>query len=121
MANRKKAEPEARPERRRALRSPLLVLEVKGKHYNTIFVGQTGNISEGGLFLNAKRPLQVGDSFPVEFILPDNKTKISCTCEVVWTKRYGPGSEASGVGIRFVDLDDRKKKVIGDWVRRSRA
>ena len=107
-------------EERKSVRSPLLVLEVRGRHYNKIFIGYTENVSKDGLFLSAHQPLKAGDQFPVEFVLPDNTTKVTCTCEVVWTKRFrSPSLNSTGVGVRFVDLDDSKKKVIDRWVTRT--
>ncbi len=109
-------------EKRGDLRSPLVVLEVKWKHYNKVFIAHASNISMGGLLLSADRPVQVGERFPIEFVLPDEKTKVSCAAEVVWTKRHGPeGSASEGVGVRFVDIDDKKMKAIEQWIKRQEA
>ena len=107
-------------EKRQYLRNPLFVLEVKWKHYNKVFLGRAENISTGGLFLSSKRSPRVGERFPMEFILPDRKTKVGCTGEVVWTRQYtseGAGSE--GVGVRFLDLDDKKMKAVEQWIRKQ--
>lgn len=107
-------------EERKSVRSPLLVLEVRGRHYNKIFIGYTENMSKDGFFLSANQPLKAGDQFPVEFVLPDNTTKVRCTCEVVWTKKFkSRGVNSTGVGVRFVDLDESKRRVIDSWVIRS--
>jgi len=109
-----------RVEERRSVRSPLLVLEVRGRHYNKIFIGYTENMSKDGFFLSAHQPLKAGDQFPVEFVLPDNTTTVSCTCEVVWTKKFKSRSvNSTGVGVRFLDLDESKKRVIDGWVTRT--
>jgi uncharacterized protein (TIGR02266 family) len=107
-------------EKRRDLRAPLVVLEVKWKKYDKVFIAQAQNISASGLLLASDRDLEVGERFPIEFILPDRKTRVDCTGEVVWIKRYGsqqPGSQ--GVGVRFVDLDEKKMKAITEWIRRQ--
>lgn len=107
-------------EKRRSLRIPLFILEVKWRQYNKVFIGQMQNISIGGLFMSTEHSVQSGERFPIEFVLPDNKTKVSCTGEVTWTRLYaseGAGSE--GIGIRFLDLDDRKMKAIGQWIRKQ--
>jgi len=107
---------------RKSVRSPLLVLEVKGKYYNKIFIGYTKNISQDGFFLSSQQTLKAGDQFPVEFVLPDNTTKVGCTCEVVWTKEFkSQTGNSTGVGVRFVDLDEYKKRVIDDWVLRAES
>jgi len=110
----------AEGERRKGRRAPLMVLEVKGKHFEKVFVGYAENVSPGGLFLSAAQPMKVGDRFPVEFVLPDNVTTIRCLCEVVWKRRYdSKGTVTEGMGIRFVDLDQTKRKAITDWVKRE--
>lgn len=99
-------------------RQPFLVIEIKGSHSNKIFLAYAENVSQGGLFLSGKPPLKIGDRFPIEFVLPDNKTTVRCMSEVVWKKKYDqPGlSSAEGIGIKFVDMEPAQKKVIGDWI-----
>ncbi len=110
----------ARMDERKSVRSPLLVLEVKGKHYNKIFIGYAKNISKDGLFLDARQSLKPGDQFPVEFVLPDGATKITCICEVVWTKQYSRASGGSrGMGVRFVKMAPSQKRIIEEWVLRT--
>lgn len=74
----------------------------------------------GGLFISTDRSLRIGDQFPVEFILPDQKTKISCTGEVTWTRtKSSQGSTEEGVGMRFMDLSGKTKKAIGEWIKKQ--
>lgn len=116
----KKTTQEAGIERRIVRRSPFIVLEVKWKHYDKIFIGYAENIGAGGLFLPSSQPMKVGDRFPVEFVLPDNETMVRCTCEVVWKKRYDTlGLVSEGMGIKFVDLDQSKRKAIATWVQKQ--
>jgi len=106
-------------DRRYWLPSPLLVLEVKGKGYDRIFLGYAENLSLGGLMMSTPKRLKPGDQFPVEFVLPDRKTTVSCTCEVVWKRDGQPGSPPTGVGLRFVGVGPAAKKVLDQWVRRE--
>lgn len=97
-----------------------MVLEIKGKYYDKIFVGYAENISHSGLFFSAANPPAVGAMFPVEFVLPDNRTKVQCTCRVVWQHRYTTtGRPSVGVGVEFVDLDHTKRTLIDQWVKRK--
>lgn len=106
--------------RRAHERAPFLVIEFKGEHSNKVFLAQTENISQGGLFFSSSQSLKIGDRFPIEFVLPDNKTVVSCTSEVVWKKNYDQSGLASeGIGIRFLDLDPDQKKILGDWIDRE--
>ncbi len=103
--------------RRESTRVPFIVLEVKGKYSNKVFLAYAENISQGGLFLSSAQTLKIGDRFPIEFILPDNKTKVRCTCEVTWKKKYDHnGIISEGVGVRFIDLPASQKKIISGWI-----
>ena len=74
------------PNRRALPRKPVMVLEVKGQQYDKIFLAYAEDLGLGGLRLASSPTLKVGDHFPVEFILPDQITKINCTGEVVWRR-----------------------------------
>lgn len=97
-----------------------MVLEVKGKRSNKVFLAYAENISRGGLFLSSSQSLKIGDRFPIEFVLPDEKTKIRSTCEVVWKKRYdNMGLVSEGMGVRFVGIDASQKKIIDHWIEKG--
>jgi len=111
------SEQKTKVNRRQSPRIPFIVLEVKGKYSNKVFLAYAENISPGGLFLSSSQTLKVGDRFPIEFVLPDNKTKVRCTCEVAWKKKYDTnGIISEGVGVRFVDLASVQKKIISGWI-----
>jgi Tfp pilus assembly protein PilZ len=99
--------------RRGDARAPIVVLEVKGKAFDKIFVAHADNLGIGGLRLSSNH-LKVGDRFPIEFVLPDMETKIECFGEVVWKKEMGASS--NGVGVRFVDLSSKAKGAIEKWI-----
>lgn len=101
------------------LPSPLLVLEVRGKGYDRFFIGYAENLSLGGLMLSTPKQLKPGDQFPVEFVLPDRKTAVSCHCEVVWRRGGREGAPPGGVGLRFVGMGPAARKVLDLWIRRE--
>ena len=116
----KAVRPPPGPERRQNERSPMMVLEIKGKHYDKIFIGYAENISRSGLCFSAANPPAVGTTFPVELVLPDNRTMVQCTCRVVWQRRVETtGRPSVGVGVEFVDLDQAKRQLIDQWVKRN--
>lgn len=107
-------------EKRKTLRNPLFVLEVKWKHYDEVFLANTENISVGGLFMLTDRAVQVGEQFPIKFILPDHITKVNCTGKVVWTRRdSSEGTESEGIGVRFLDLATKEMKAIEQWLQKQ--
>jgi hypothetical protein len=108
-------------ERRKYLRSPLVILEVKWKQYDRIFMGKAEDLGTGGMKLSTDETLQVGTRFPIEFVLPGDRTAIRCTGEVVWRKIYvdqGEGSEDAG--IRFTDLEPKQMRTIERWLAQQK-
>lgn len=100
-------------ERRQSQRIPLVIMEVKGKQGNRVFLAYANDISRGGLSLTTDNNLKVGDRIPIEMMLPDNKTKVSCTGEVVWKREImKDGIISQGVGLRFLELEEKKKQAI---------
>jgi uncharacterized protein (TIGR02266 family) len=100
-------------ERRQSQRIPLVVMEVKGRQANRLFLAYANDISEGGLSLTTENNLKVGDRIPIEMMLPDNKTRVSCTGEVVWKREImKDGIISQGVGLRFIELEEGKKRAI---------
>ena len=100
--------------RRDSARHPVMVLEVKGKTFDKVFVAYADNIGLGGLRMASSQSLKVGDRFPIEFVMPDAVTSVACSCEVAWKKEIGYNRD--GIGIRFVDLSSKAKTVIGKWI-----
>ena len=105
--------------RRYWLPSPLLVLEVRGKDYDRVFIGYAENLSLGGLMLSTPKQLKPGDRFPVQFVLPDRTATVSCTCEVVWKRGSHSGAPSKGVGLRFVGIGQEARKFLDQWIRRE--
>ncbi|MHB8481414.1 MAG: PilZ domain-containing protein [Nitrospiria bacterium] len=107
----------AMAERRQSQRIPLVIMEVRGKQSDRVFLAYANDISEGGLSLTTENRLKVGDRFPIEMVLPDNKTVITCTGEVVWKKEITKGGIISqGVGVRFHHMEEGKKKAINKLI-----
>ncbi|MBI3605939.1 MAG: PilZ domain-containing protein [Nitrospirae bacterium] len=104
-------------DRRQYHRAPVMIMEVQGKQSDRVFLAYANDISEGGLSLTTENRLRVGDRFPIELVLPDQKTVVNCTAEVVWNKEIMKGGMISqGVGVRFLDLEAGKKKAIHKMV-----
>ena len=109
-------------ERRGSPRLPFLVLEVKGKKYNEVFLGYSQDLSLGGIFLKASNSFKAGERFPIEFVLPDNKTKIQCMGEVVWKTRLdSTNNTMEGVGLRFADVNPESREALDRWIEQRRG
>ncbi|NIR15447.1 MAG: pilus assembly protein PilZ [Desulfobacterales bacterium] len=124
MSNKKPVVPNGdyvliRPNRRKELRADLIVLDVRGEDEKGFFFGYAKNLSKAGMFISSVNPRKIGDKFSISFKLPfDEEVSVKCECRVVWAREYDPKSkESPGMGIKFLDLDYKIKKRIGEWIQ----
>ena len=115
--------PRIQVDRRRALRSPLIVLQVKIENGRKTFFGYAKNLSRGGMFIATVNPQETGGRFRVEFILPDaGQTLVDCSCEVVWKRLFTRKDKREpGMGLRFLDLPGEVGVAIDRWVNAEGA
>lgn len=82
-------------------------MRVELKADDDSFVGMTGNIGVGGLFVTTDRPCQVGERLALKLPLPNRDRPLSVAAEVRWTREQSSLSDQRsvlGMGLRFVDL-----------------
>jgi uncharacterized protein (TIGR02266 family) len=110
--------PPAQVDRRRTLRSPLIVQRVRSLDDRRTFFGYATNISSGGLFIGAANPKEVGCRFSVEIPLPRPIDRIvRCSAEVVWRRPWAARmTHEPGMGLRFLDLPDEDRDAIERWI-----
>jgi uncharacterized protein (TIGR02266 family) len=95
-------------DRRTEARAPLdlWVEEEKG---NELYFRRTGNVSLGGVYFEQTIPHALGTRVRLRFALPDNKTPVETTAEIVNTPSTKDGL---GVGLRFLDLSDAARAAL---------
>jgi Tfp pilus assembly protein PilZ len=109
---------EEQKNKRRALRSPLIVEKIPCEDgYKTLF-GYAKNISCGGLFITTVKPREPGETFLIELTLSTKPPcKIRCQCEVVWKHMFKrKDRQEPGMGLRFLDLAEGDSDRIEAWV-----
>ena len=82
-------------------------MQVELKVDDDSFVGVTGNIGVGGLFVTTDRPCQVGERIALKLPLPNRDRPLSVAAEVRWTREQSSLTDQHamlGMGLRFVDL-----------------
>ena len=81
------------------------------------------NLSAGGLCLQLRDPLRVGDEVAVAFTLPPSGPRVEARAAVVWThalEESGAGPRLCETGIRFLDLDPELKGQLSRYAEESR-
>lgn len=108
-------------DKRKNLRSPLLILKVKFDDGDKVFFGYAKNISKSGLFIATVNPQEPGSRFQIEVPLPEPlSSSVQCEAEVVWKRHYTRGGPYEpGMGLRFLDLSDEVADSIDEWIKNS--
>jgi len=99
-------------------RAPRVFVDVKvdyASEENYLFAYIT-DISATGIFVRTTTPEQPGTLLNLRFA-----DEIECEGEVIWVNPYRPGAPDNlhpGMGIRFVDIDDKMRARLLELIRR---
>ena len=96
-------------------------LDVDLGTYGRYFLTKMANVSTGGAFILTESLHPVGTPLNIRFRLPDDDASIEATAEVIWTYKQPGGSSpnASGMGVRFMEIRPEDEERISDFVARS--
>ena len=74
----------------------------------------SSDISRGGVFIKAKKPLAVGTLLKFEFILQDHSTLIHGVGRVIWRRDEAETDSENppGMGIKFIKMDSESRAVV---------
>ncbi|HSN13445.1 MAG TPA: TIGR02266 family protein [Anaeromyxobacteraceae bacterium] len=79
------------------------------------------NISQGGLFINTRKPLPVGTEVKILIQLPGAAFPYELHGSVARVTEFDNAANmVPGMGIQFIGLDDSKKQEIDEFVTRLR-
>jgi type IV pilus assembly protein PilZ len=79
------------------------------------------NLSKGGMFIHSEHPLPVGATVRLVFLLPGLPFMFDLTGRVRWVQAVAPDADAShpsGMGIEFIQVDERVRKRLEAHVKR---
>ena len=106
-------------ERRRSERAELEV-SVDYQTVDELFSEFARNINEGGIFVEAEVPPEVGTTVDLQFRLPGSDEPLGVKGTVVRVSA-GEGDGPPGMGIEFESLDAETRQRVNDLVRQLRA
>jgi uncharacterized protein (TIGR02266 family) len=79
------------------------------------------NISQGGLFINTRKPLPVGTPVKILVQLPGMKFPYELTGRVTRITEFdNKANMVPGMGIEFTEVDAARQKEIAEFVSRLR-
>lgn len=86
---------------------------------------ELGNIGFGGAFIPipsdqmSRDSFLVGQRISVAFSLEESNA-IQTLCEIMWRRATSRPSMQSGIGVRFLNLDDAHRTTVEEFVRRRK-
>src|ERR1051326_3465024 len=104
---------EGKRDNRSATRDPVN-LKVDWKVEGHFLFENSTNISEQGIFVETKKPMEPGTMLNLQFKLPDTAGTIEVLGEVIWVNQIRPGQTDHpnpGMGVRFVNLKEIDKET----------
>lgn len=110
---------QARDERRKHPRIPVRIC-IQYRVADQFFTDYIQNLSLGGIFVETPDPLPVRTALKVQFSLPSLEKPIVADGVVVHRVEIGKGRSkaASGMGIRFSQLDGRNKRALEAYIQK---
>jgi uncharacterized protein (TIGR02266 family) len=79
------------------------------------------NISQGGLFINTRKPLPVGTAVKILVQLPGASFPFELGGRVTRVTQFdNKANMVPGMGVEFTDVDDGKRREIEAFVERLR-
>jgi uncharacterized protein (TIGR02266 family) len=90
-------------------------LSIRYRDEDSFVEAFTGNISNGGLFISTKRPLEQGETFALELQLPGVLDLITIKCEVVWASskiEEGEPYATPGMGVKFLEMTRKDHQIL---------
>ena len=77
--------------------------------------GDALEMSEGGMFVCAPKPLPARSLLEVEIRVLGEPSPIFAIGRVIWTREVDAGQgRPSGMGVKLIDLEDEARAVIGE-------
>ncbi len=112
-------DPKNRREAHRAAVAFDLTVQAQGEDGHQFYTGLIKDMSAGGLFIATRDYLPaIGDKFVLRFAFPPEVVEpVEVTVEVRWQRidQYNV-DYPTGIGVKFVDLDDDLAAKIGVFV-----
>ncbi len=93
-------------------------VEVGMQTESNFYTGLTQDLSGGGVFVATNQIRQVGERIKVLLTLPGQTEPFEILTEVRWIRSstLSRGVDDPGMGLRFLQMSARARKVIGDFI-----
>jgi uncharacterized protein (TIGR02266 family) len=78
----------------------------------------TGNISQGGLFIKTKQPLETGEDFLLKLTLPGISNALNIKCKVMWARKSQLDiKRPAGMGVKFCKMATDEYTILKQYLK----
>lgn len=95
-------------------------LAVRYRDQDSFVEAFTGNVSNGGLFIATKKPLEQGETFALDLQLPGVVHPITVKCEVVWASSKVDETDqqtSPGMGVKFLEMNKKDHQILDQHLK----
>lgn len=92
-------------------------LKVTYQSFDKFITEYTKNVSKGGMFVKTRTPHEKGSRTDVLLHVPGIDEPLKIIAEVVHTNLSEPLDENSGIGVKFIDIDESSRQKLVDFIR----
>ena len=95
-------------------------LKVTYKSFNRFIIDYTKNVSKGGMFIKTKSSYETGSRLDLLLHVPNLDEPIIIMGRVIHNGFYDEGKDA-GIGIEFIDIDEKSREIIIKSLKAQKA
>jgi uncharacterized protein (TIGR02266 family) len=92
-------------------------LKVSYKTYDDFIVEYTKNVSRQGMFIRTRRPHEIHDAVHLFLHVPGLPDPVHIIGEVVRVNIHAVHDEDAGIGLKFVDIDEKSRQVLISFIK----
>lgn len=74
------------------------------------------DMSRGGIFISTPEPLDNGTNVELSIMIPGGD-EVTIQGVVKWVRPDGTGNVRAGMGIEFINLDDKTRAKLGELMK----
>lgn len=107
------------PDNRRQDERFSVALKVTYPNLKRFMVDFTKNVSRGGMFIRTKSPYDPGQQIDLSLHVPGLEGPVRIVARVVHNKLATEGDEDSGIGVEFIEIDEKSREMLIAAVRQQ--
>ena len=94
-----------------------IALKVTYQSFDKFITEYTKNVSKGGMFVKTKAHHKKGSKTDLFLHVPGMNEPLKIIAEIVHVNPKEPAGEDSGIGVKFIDMDDLSRQKLVEFIK----